>query len=349
MSRIALVALIVLGLVASLACSLPGMVAAGTGEEEPEPSADEVDEGEAESPSEGGEIAPEEYASNGLRLVFLHHSTGEEWLNDERGHLGLALMEHGYYVSDTNYDWGPTIPDLGGPVGSYTDTGHWWTWFQGPEGDEVLAAVFSESEQRAWYTRPEQAPDGENQIILFKSCFPNSALDGSPDEAPTTDNNPLRGMDAGSGFQTVANAKGIYVDLLDVFAAHPDKLFVAITAPPLHVDETTPEQAANARAFNRWLVEEWLADYSLPNVAVFDFYNVLTSNGGSPDENDAGASEGNHHRLVGDSIEYIYDQGENTSAYAYPGDSHPLPAGNYKATEEFVPLLDWYVQRWLGG
>jgi hypothetical protein len=47
-------------------------------------------------------------------------------------------------------------------------------------------------------------------------------------------------------------------------------------------------------------------------------------------------------------VEYIIDQGTDTSAYAYSGDSHPTAAGNQKATEEFVPLLDLLVERWLG-
>jgi hypothetical protein len=352
MCRNALVGLIVLGLAASLACSLGGALTADTGAgAEPGAASEqggeaEPTDGQAEPQPSGGEAASAGH--EGLKLIFIHHSSGENWLSDENGGLGRALMEHGYFVSDTNYDWGPSISDLGGPVGSFTDTGHWWTWFQGPESETVLEALFSESEQHASYARLEQDPGGENQIIMFKSCFPNSALDGNPDDSPTGAHNPLRGMDAGSGFHTVANAKGIYVGLLEVFAAHPDKLFVAVTAPPLHADETTAEQAANARAFNRWLVEEWLADYPMTNVAVFDFYNVLTSNGGSPDRNDAGAAGGNHHRLVDGAVEYVYDQGADTSAYAYPGDSHPTPAGNQKATEEFVPLLDWYVQRWLG-
>jgi hypothetical protein len=352
MNRTALVALIVLGLTASLACSLGGALAADTGADaEPGAASEpgggaETSGGQAEPQPSGNE--PASAGHEGLKLIFIHHSSGENWLSDENGSLGRALMEHGYFVSDTNYDWGPSISDLGGPVGSFTDTGHWWTWFQGPESEAVLEALFSESEQHASYARLEQDPGGENQVILFKSCFPNSALDGNPDDSPTGADNPLRGMDAGSGFHTVANAKGIYVGLLEVFASHPDKLFVAVTAPPLQADETTAEQAANARAFNRWLVEEWLADYPMANVAVFDFYNVLTSNGGSPDQNDAGASSGNHHRLVDGDVEYIYDQGSDTSAYAYPGDSHPTSAGNQKATEEFVPLLDWYVQQWLG-
>jgi len=194
-----------------------------------------------------------------------------------------------------------------------------------------------------------QDPGGENQIILFKSCFPNSALEGNSEDPPTEGDNPLGGIDAWSGFHTVANAKGIYVNLLDVFASRPDKLSVAITTPPLHEDETTLEQAADARAFNRWLDEDWLAEYPLSNVAEFNFYNynVLTSNAGSPDENDAGASGGNHHRLMNGEIEYIDDQCLDTSAYVCPGDSHPTPAGNQKAAEEFVPLLDALDQRWL--
>jgi hypothetical protein len=353
MSRTALVALIVLGLAASLACALPGVIAGGTegdegseigsGEEQAEPAGDQ-----AEEPSADADAAPGLSTQDGLKLIFVHHSSGENWLGDENGGLGLALMEHGYFVSDTNYDWGPDASDLGGPIGSFTDTGHWWIWFRAPESSAILDALLSESEQHASYTRLERDPGGENAIILFKSCFPNSALDGDAGDPPAGEDNPLRGLDAGSGFQTVTNAKGIYVDLLEVFAAHPDKLFVAITAPPLQEDETTAEQAANVRAFNRWLVEDWLAEYPLPNVAVFDFYNVLTTNGGSPDENDAGASGGNHHRLMDGEIEYVYDQGSDTSAYAYPGDSHPTAAGNQKATEEFVPLLDLLVERWLG-
>jgi len=354
MNRPVLVALIVFGLMTSLACVLPGAIAGGAGgDEEPEIVSESAGEAEPESeqadnPPVGEE--PEAAAAGqdkGRKLVFVHHSSGENWLADEHGGLGLALMDWGYFVSDTNYDWGPDASDLGGPIGSYTDTGHWWTWMQGPDSRTLLDALFAESEQHASYSRLEQDPGGENSIILFKSCFPNSALEGSPQDPPTLGDNPLRGLDAWSGEQTVANAKGIYTDLLEVFASRPDKLFVAITAPPLHEDETNPEQAANARAFNRWLVEEWLADYPLANVAVFDFYNVLTSNGGSPDENDDGASGGNHHRLVDGAIEYIFDQGSNTSAYAYPGDSHPTPAGNQKATDEFVPLLEYYVERWL--
>ena len=171
-------------------------------------------------------------------------------------------------------------------------------------------------------------PGGPNTVIMFKSCFPNSNIDGNPNDPPAAS------ADNHSAL-TVANAKRIYLDLLPYFAAHQEKLFVVIAAPPLRQQETTTGQAANARAFNDWLVNQWLAGYGHQNVAVFDFYTVLTSNGGNANSNDLGAATGNHHRYRNGVIEHITDQGTNFLAYP-TGDSHPTQAGNLKATGEFV-------------
>jgi hypothetical protein len=295
-----------------------------------------------ESPS-GINVSP---PGQTVKLIFIHHSSGENWLADWSGALGQALMDNNYFVSDTNYGWGPEDSSIGGAIGDYTDIGHWWNWFLGPSSDAIMQAVYSESEQHSEYARLSDDPGGENEIIMFKSCFPNSALEGNPEDPPSEGGNPLQGMDSGSGDHTVGNAKRIYVDLLEYFAAHTDKLFVVITAPPLL--EPSPGQADNARAFNRWLVEEWLAPYPHSNVAVFDFYNVLTSNGGDPNTNDLDSDGGNHHRIRGGQVEYTVDQGGNTSAYAENGDSHPTPAGNQKATGEYVPLLNYFYHRWRG-
>ncbi len=282
-----------------------------------------------------------------VKLIFLHHSSGENWLSDQNGELGLALMKNNYFVSDTNYDWGPDDPALGGPVGSYTDIGNWWNWFLSPNRDGVLEAVFNESEQHAEYSRLPDDPGGENEIIMFKSCFPNSALSGSPEDPPQAGgNNLLFGLDASSEHHTVANVKGIYIELLRYFAGRPDKLFVVITAPPLHEQHTQPEQAAAARALNRWLVDEWRRNYPLNNVAVFDFYNVLTSNGGDPETNDIDAETGNHHRFRNGQVEYVTDRSSDYSAYATPDDDHPTAAGNLKATAEFAPLLNIMYHQW---
>jgi hypothetical protein len=185
-------------------------------------------------------------------------------------------------------------------------------------------------------------PAGPNQIVMFKSCFPNSALQGDPSQAiPPIASNPLRGQDAYSEHHTVANAKGIYQALLPFFAAHTNTLFVVITAPPLS-DSTWSN---NARTLNNWLVSEWPASYPHANLFIFDFYNVLTSNGGSAEISDAGLAAGNHHRWWQGGVQHRTDSGGNVLAYP-SGDDHPNAVGSQKATAEFVPLLNAAVNAW---
>jgi hypothetical protein len=274
-----------------------------------------------------------------VKLVFIHHSTGEAWLGDAGGALGLALRDNRYFVSDTNYGWGPGDQDAGsGTIGDHTDIPDWYRWFTGPHRETYLTALFAESGQHCSYARLATDPGGTNEIVLFKSCFTNSDLTGNPTDPPAAS------ADSTSEL-TVGTAKRIYLDLLPCFAAHQDRLFVVITAPPLRDAETSPAKAANARAFNNWLVRDWLASYSQPNVAVFDYYTVLTSNGGDADSNDLGAANGNHHRYRHQAIEHSTSQGTNCSAYG-SGDSHPTAAGHRKAAAEFVPLLNVFYHRW---
>jgi len=281
-----------------------------------------------------------------VKLIFIHHSCGENWLKDNNGGLGIALRDNNYFVSDTNYLWGPLPKDGSVPIGSLTDIGHWWMWFRGPKSTDIMNAVYGESGQHAAYSRLKDDPGGTNRIVMFKSCFPNSNLRGNPnDPIPTIDANALKGMDSASNYHTVANAKGIYIDLLPYFRQHLDTLFVVITAPP--VSDAT--YSANARAFNEWMVNDWLKDYPNKNVVVFDFYNVLTTNGGSTKSNDLYLETGNHHRWWKEGVQHTVDMANNTTAYALArGDDHPSKAGNQKATEEFVSLLNFAYKRWQG-
>jgi hypothetical protein len=320
-----------------------------------EPS-DQVKKNQTEqpSPSTGNQhanpdplIAPPDQP---VKLIFLHHSSGENWLKDNNGGLGIALRDNNYFVSDTNYGWGPVPKDGSDPIGSYTDIGHWWLWFHGPKSAEIMDAVYGESGQHASYSRLNTDPGGKNRIVMFKSCYPNSNLRGNPDDpVPSIDANPLKGLDSGSDYHTVANAKGIYIDLLPYFKQHQDTLFVVITAPPV----SDGKYSANARAFNQWLVNDWLKDYPSKNVAVFDFYNVLTTNGGNSKTNDLNRESGNHHRWWNNAIQHTLDTTSglhDTTAYATArGDDHPSKAGNQKATAEFIPLLNLAYNQWQSG
>ncbi|HNT75367.1 MAG TPA: CIA30 family protein [Anaerolineae bacterium] len=262
-----------------------------------------------------------------VKLIFVHHSTGGNWLADPNedqpaGGLALALMENNYFVSATNYGWGPD------GIGDRTDIPNWPEWFVGPNRDTYLDALYNESDQNVGdfgdWSRLTDDPGGENVIIMFKSCFPNSDLYGNPDDPPLAEPNDYD--------YTVANAKAVYNALLTYFETRQDKLFVVITAPPLMESDTSRDRAANARAFNNWLVNDWLTGYPYANVAVFDYFNVLTA----PD---------NHHRWNGSTIEHIQATNNNYSAYP-SGDSHPSTEGHSKATAEFAPLLNVAYNRW---
>jgi hypothetical protein len=263
-----------------------------------------------------------------VKLVFIHHSVGENWLADGNGGLGLALRDNNYFVSDTNYGWGPD------DIGDRTDIGDWPEWFR--DTGNLEAVMTADEKYTGNYSRlPDPDPGRPNQIILFKSCFPNSNLEGNPADTASP------GDPA-----TVGGAKYTYTQLLETFATMPDTLFVAITAPPV-TEQDSWAPPANARAFNNWLISEWLTEYPVQNVAVFDFYSTLTSNGGDISTNDLDWEDGNHHRWWNGAIQHIQTVENDLAAYP-EGDSHPNLAGNQKATAEFVPVLNVFVNRWLG-
>ncbi len=275
--------------------------------------------------------------SSTVKLVFVHHSTGGNWLADPNedqphGGLGRALMENNYYVSATNYGWGPFS------IGDSTDIPNWPRWFTGSDSGTVLSALYGENGQNigdfgSW-PRLAGDPGGENEVVMIKSCFPNSDLYGNPDDPAA----------ASPGDQyTVSNAKAVYNDLLTYFGTRADRFFVVVTAPPQNRGEygddiqTPDHRAANARAFTGWLVNEWLKDYPHRNVMVFDYFNVLTGTG-------------NHHRWNNGQVEHITAEASNFPAYPTgEWDSHPNTEGHTKAAGEFVPLLNYYYNLWKAG
>jgi hypothetical protein len=257
-------------------------------------------------------------------LVFLHHSIGEHWLADPNtesdstrrhkngGGLRRALEKSGYEVHDATY---------GSALGENTDLFDWLPKFTG-HMDEVLRIR----------RQDEKLPEGQhNQIVMFKSCFPNGYFAG-PGAEP--------GNPAGPTL-TLANAKATFRALLPIFEKHPDTLFVFVTTPPFNGDaskeklgkvllkrvlgrpssaERLTQQGTLAREFHDWVLAQdgWLAGYPAKNVVVFDFYDILT-------------------------------KGRSSLFLAYPSapyDSHPSSEGNRLATSAFVPFLNRALHRW---
>lgn len=232
--------------------------------------------------------------TNTVNLIFIHHSCGENWLHDG---LNKALNESGYHVADISYGWNI--------YGDNTDTTHWPIWFT----DEVMNLVYNEKDTIS-ASNTIAPSDGDNEVIMFKSCFPNS--------------------DVGNSIQ---DEKAIYDSLIPYFTEHPDKMFILITPPPMmHISNS-----AKTRELCNWLVDRddgWLADLSTHNVFVFDFYNVLTH----PDA---------HHHVIDDKEQHIYINNANQLYYDSSGDDHPNLEGNRKATKEFISLLKNWRQQYL--
>lgn len=252
-----------------------------------------------------------------LHVLFIHHSVGGRILADngpreriaeeiwkshpEGGGLRKKLTEQGYQVHEASY---------GSAIGDRTDRGDWLGTFR-DKMDLTLRCALND----------QPLPDGQrNQIVVWKSCFPNNMLD---DDA------------------AVAQAKATLSALLPYFAKHPEVLFVHVTSPP-NAPQVQKEPAWKfaarvvlgkpqpgprliksgplARQLNDWVVrpDGWLKDYPHKNVAVFDLYDLLTDGGKS---------------------DFLaYPTGGGT-------DSHPSRAGNERAAAEMVPFLNRAVRR----
>lgn len=239
--------------------------------------------------------------SSTVKLVFIHHSCGGNWLADGNGNLGHKLNENNYYVTETDYDWDAEPNDN---LGDHTDTPDWPSWFN----NDKMPYVYKNNLHSA-YQNIIANPGGENEIIMFKSCFPMSEVGNS-----------------------ITDEKTVYNNIKSYFASHQNKLFVLITPP----GETDVESYTKTRELCNWLVDTengWLKGYTGKNILVFDFYGVLSETG-------------SHHRVVGDHVEHLYASNYDGTSPYHDGDDHPNSQGNQKATNEFIPLLNYAYNVW---
>lgn len=259
-------------------------------------------------------------ASNGL--IFIHHSVGDNWLNNS---LRDALNAKTSYIGEVNeITYGTDVnpdssrPDSLGPTpGDNTDMNHWILWF-----NDYLNGV-----------KNHKTTAARNGIIMFKSCFPNSDIadDGVEPGDPFSGDRTLanyRAVYRHASGGSYTNGGQNYRPLEDIFAENPDTLFIVVTAPPQTALETTNEMAHRARLFNNWLKGEWLNNYhsehvGLYNVAVFDLFNVLAN----PDD-----AATNPNRLKD-----IYHAGQAAD------DSHPNDTASAYLTQVFAANSDNFI------
>jgi hypothetical protein len=251
----------------------------------------------------GGQLLAAEGADKGDHCIYDSHPSG--------GGLRAELEHAGYVVHEASY---------GSAIGNDTDLFDWLPKFT-QQMDRVLRVK----------KQDEMLPEGQkNEVVVFKSCFPNNQFVGEGSSPG----------DAHGPQLTVWNARATLAALLPELAKRPETLFVYVTAPPIaprpekmplwrvlartikgrREPAWTAQQATWARELNDWVVSPtgWLSGYAQKNVVVFDYYGALTGDGKS-----------------------------NLLSYTTSddSDSHPSAEGNRAAAAAFLPLLNRAVRR----
>jgi len=218
-------------------------------------------------------------------IVFLHHSVGNNLI--KQGEIRERFSQAGYEFWDHGYNFSTGLVR---PDGSRT--GYSYVVPNDNTDPEGLARVFA---QRA-YLVPLNALSGllQHDVIVFKSCFPVSDIRSD---------------------EQLVEYKAHYLRIRDTVDAHPDKLFIILTQPPLNPAATDLETAARARALASWLTSGEFLD-GHPNLFTFDFFGHLA-------EEDPEAPDFNMLCL----------------AYREGDDSHP----NELANQEIAPLFVDFV------
>jgi hypothetical protein len=264
-----------------------------------------------------------------MKILFIHHSCGGQWLADKGddmqiipdtciykshpngGGLRALLFQNNYEVHEAAYK---------SAIGDKTDVCDWNAKFS-KKMEDILRCDLQD--------KPYTDTSVKNDIVMFKSCFPSNEIISEGKEPGDPD----------SPKKTTANYKAAYNKLLGYFKAHPDTLFVCVTAPPLvqkgssrtkefvkniiGSENSTRAIGERARRFNNWLKNSekgWLTGYEGKNVVVFDYYDVLTGKGKSD---------------------------FNLFPTRGGADSHPSTDGNSLASREFISFLNKATNRFL--
>lgn len=176
-------------------------------------------------------------------IIFLHHSCGQNLI--EQGHVREGLSELGYEFYDHGYnDDGLRLAD-----GTYSGTN-----FNVP-GDNTdpdgLAEIFSQP--------LHDPPDNtfshlmQYDVIIFKSCYPTSNITGE---------------------DQLAEYQAYYLTIRDRMDQHPEKTFIIVSQPPEVPGNSDRDAADRAREFVNWLRSgEFLSGHN--NLFMFDFFDLL--------------------------------------------------------------------------
>jgi hypothetical protein len=186
------------------------------------------------------------------KVVFLHHSTGAViWDGGVAPWFAAYNAAHGtgYVVTQQMFP----LANAGYPYANYPYD-YWNLWVN----HAGAAPYLGES--------PLELLTPQYDVIVFKHCFPVSSIEpdtGHPDVA--------------SSVQTLENYQLQYAALKAKLRSFPSNRFIVWTGAAKLAVNTTPEQAARAKAFFDWVRTVW--DEPGDNIYVWDFFALETDGG----------------------------------------------------------------------
>ena len=249
---------------------------------------------------------PEEEEESDMKVIFLHHSTGEVVWNGntsigETNSLPSLLLK---YNEDNETAF--SIKELNYPKASP------YGWNNYPY-DYYNIWIKNGGDQPYMEESTLEILTKEYQVIVFKHCYP--VCDILPD-----DGNP----DIDSPKQTLANYKLQYQALKSKMHEFPGIKFILFTGAAHVQGATTEADALRAKEFFNWVINTW--DESEDNIYLWDFYSLETEGGlYLKDEYSAGDSHPNASfagqvapLLFNRIIDVITNNGQKTSLTGQP-------------------------------
>jgi hypothetical protein len=228
---------------------------------------------------------------NEIRIVFLHHSTGQNIWNGNRstpvskiaGKISHRLSYRFYKKAvlpamfekyNKKFNTNIIINELTfpkkAPYGWHNYPYDYYNIWVKNGGDDY----FMEEPTLKLLTK-------NYQLIVFKHCFPVSNIQ-TDNGTPNID----------SDYRSLENYKLQYFALKEKLSEFKDTKFVVITGAARVKSQISEDEAVRSHDFFEWVVNEW--DQPDDNIYIWDFYNLQTEGGNYFKDEKAYAKNNSH-------------------------------------------------------
>ncbi|MDB4349514.1 hypothetical protein OAA99_01010 [Omnitrophica bacterium] len=198
-----------------------------------------------------GGTANAEPMERDAKIIFLHHSTGENiWHGGVPGWFERYNAQNGtnYQIVEQNFP-------KDSPYGWENYPYDYWNIWVNHAGD------------RSFMGEPTlEILTRQYDVIIWKHCFPVSDIEMDVGEP-----------DINSADKRIENYKLQYAALKKKMRQFPDTRFIVWTGAAQAKNATSEEYARRARAFFHWVKTEW--DKPGDNIYIWDFYELETEGG----------------------------------------------------------------------